>query len=142
MPVEIEVWDIRVEPPEQGSGVTMVAPTTPQLSPIDLDYHTTMDSPAEPSPASESGLTPAQERARRQRERRQAKIQAGGASRLEAITSLSGRSAPAADTRTYLFSSQSNQGLLMQLECRATADLYRSPFEPHTTTTSRHRRPR
>ncbi|KAF2141228.1 uncharacterized protein K452DRAFT_309018 [Aplosporella prunicola CBS 121167] len=39
--------------------------------------------------------TPTQRQARERRERRQAKIQAQGASRLEAITSLSGRPAPA-----------------------------------------------
>lgn len=46
-----------------------------------------------PSPASPpAGESSAQEKARLRRERRAAKIQAGGASRLQAITSLQGGS--------------------------------------------------
>ncbi|KAF2760553.1 hypothetical protein EJ05DRAFT_498512 [Pseudovirgaria hyperparasitica] len=49
---------------------------------------------AEPIPADE---TPNQKQARLRRERRNAKIQAGGSARLAAITSMSGRPAPAPD---------------------------------------------
>lgn len=45
------------------------------------------DQPQSSSPAGES---PAQEKARLRRERRAAKIQAGGATRLQAIASLQG----------------------------------------------------
>ncbi|KAF2460453.1 hypothetical protein BDY21DRAFT_384075 [Lineolata rhizophorae] len=52
-----------------------------------------MDSDTSPAPEGVS----AQEKARLRRERRQAKIAAGGASRLEQITSMAGRPAPAPD---------------------------------------------
>ncbi|OCL12520.1 hypothetical protein AOQ84DRAFT_419495 [Glonium stellatum] len=54
-----------------------------------------MDSPSATPDSSAAKLSPAQEQARLRRERRNAKIQAGGASRLQAITSLNGgHSAP------------------------------------------------
>ncbi|KAJ9649347.1 hypothetical protein H2201_006617 [Coniosporium apollinis] len=55
-----------------------------------------MDSPSD-SPASAAEETPGQRQARLRRERRNAKIQAGGSARLQAITSLSGRPPPADD---------------------------------------------
>ena len=74
-----------------------VLPTTPIPPPtfpalnillISLPLENTMEAPQE---------SDAQRRARERRERRQAKIASQGASRLEAITSLSGRPAPAVE---------------------------------------------
>lgn len=48
------------------------------------------------NPESESGESPAQKQIRLRRERREAKIKAGGSARLEKITSLTGRPPPTA----------------------------------------------
>ncbi|KAF2808935.1 uncharacterized protein BDZ99DRAFT_533159 [Mytilinidion resinicola] len=53
-----------------------------------------MESPTPTPGASAAKLTPSQEQARLRRERRDAKIKAGGASRLQAISSLNGGRAP------------------------------------------------
>ena len=50
-----------------------------------------MEPPQVPSPGADSEESPAQRQARLRRERREAKIKAGGSSRLDKITQVSGR---------------------------------------------------
>ena len=52
-----------------------------------------MDSPQPQSSGLDSSESPTQKQARLRRERREAKIKAGGSSRLDKITQLSGRPA-------------------------------------------------
>jgi len=61
-----------------------------------------MDSPSATPDSPAAKLSPAQEQARLRRERRNAKIQAGGASRLQAITSLNGGHSTPAPSATKL----------------------------------------
>ena len=54
-----------------------------------------MEQPVNPVPSMESGEeSPSQKQARIRRERREAKIKAGGSARLDKITQLSGRPPP------------------------------------------------